>query len=149
MARGSVNLVEFSSDARSAVARGGICEHGRQLRKCKECGGKVICEHGTRVGNGTLASSAVARRFVSPSISAGKLLRSVVAREFMSAKGSKAAAKSWVARGSVGMAGFGIVLRSAVARESASTVGNHRCANIVVVRGYVSTVRCNEFARIV
>ena len=26
----------------------GICEHGRQRYKCKECGGSSICEHGRR-----------------------------------------------------------------------------------------------------
>ena len=25
-----------------------ICEHGRERNKCKECGGSAVCEHGRR-----------------------------------------------------------------------------------------------------
>ena len=34
------------SDLQQEGGRPGICEHGRQRSRCKECGGSSICEHG-------------------------------------------------------------------------------------------------------
>ena len=41
-------LTRFSSANYYSLTRSGICEHLRQKRNCKDCGGSSICKHGTQ-----------------------------------------------------------------------------------------------------
>ena len=41
---------------------GTLCDHGRVLRVCKECGGNLICVHGRRRESAAVARSAAVQR---------------------------------------------------------------------------------------
>ena len=41
---------------------GTLCDHGRVLRVCKECGGNLICVHGRRRERAAVARSAAVQR---------------------------------------------------------------------------------------